>query len=166
MVPRHPASAAYRGSVNDLEARLLRVEAEAAIVRLKARYSRFSDDGYDADGIAGLFVPDGVWDGGELFGRAEGVQAIRAHFAQAAARIPWALHFILNPIIDVHPDGRSATGSWYLWQPCVRQRSFGPVQSWLAGTYDDTYELTADGWRFRSVRVSARWLEAPPSPSR
>ena len=39
------------------------LEAEAAIVRLKARYARFADDGYDAEGIASLFVPDGVRDG-------------------------------------------------------------------------------------------------------
>jgi hypothetical protein len=148
--------------VSDLEARLSRLEAEAAIVRLKAQYARCCDAGYDPDGIAGLFVPDGVWDGGELFGRAEGVEAIRAHFVHAPARIPWALHYTLNPLIDVHADGRSATGSWYLWQPCIRQRSAGPVQSWLAGTYADTYERTAAGWRFKTVTVTARWLESPP----
>ena len=152
----------YRRAVEPLEVRLDRLEAEAAIVRLKAQYSRCCDDGYDADGIAALFVPDGVRDGGDLFGRAEGGEAIRAHFAQAAARIPSALHFTLNPVIDVDLAGRSATGTWYLWQPCIRQRSSGPSQSWLAGTYDDGYELTGDGWRFRSVVVRARWLEGPP----
>ena len=73
------------------------MEAEAAIVRLKAEYARFADDGYDADGIAGLFVDDGVWDGGDLFGRAEGVESIRRHFAQASERIPWALHLRPQP---------------------------------------------------------------------
>jgi SnoaL-like domain len=107
-------------------------------------------------------VDDGVWDGGDLFGRTEGVEAIRRHFAQATDRIPWALHFVLNPIIDVGADGRSATGSWYLWQPCVRRRSIGLVSSWLAGTYADTCELTEDAWRFRNVVVRARWLEGPP----
>jgi hypothetical protein len=148
--------------VSDLEARLARLEAEAAIIRLKAQYARHCDNGYDPDGIAGLFVPDGVWDGGELFGRAEGVEAIRAHFVHAPDRIPWALHYTLNPLIDVHADGRTASGSWYLWQPCIRQRSSGPVQSWLAGTYADEYELTDDGWRFKTVTVTARWLESPP----
>jgi hypothetical protein len=154
----------YGRPVDDLDARLGKLEAEAAIVRLKARYARFADAGYDADGIAGLFTPDGVWDGGDLFGRAEGVEAIRAHFAHASDWIPWALHYTLNPIIDVSDDGRSATGSWYLWQPCLRKRSWAPmpVLSWLAGTYADVYERTADGWRFRHVEVRARWLEAPP----
>ena len=151
---------------DDLAARLGRLEDEAAIVRLKARYARYCDDGYDAEGIAGLFVPDGVWDGGELFGRAEGTDAIRAHFAGASARIPWALHFTLNPLIDVAPDGATATASWYLWQPCLRRWGSGdPVLSWLAGTYADAYERTADGWRFARVVVRARWLEeGPPVP--
>jgi hypothetical protein len=139
--------------------------AEAAIVRLKARYARFADDGYDADGIASLFVPDGVWDGGQLFGRADGVEAIRAHFAHASDFIPWALHYTLNPLIDVDLGAGTARGSWYLWQPCLRVRSASPVPvpSWLAGTYDDRYELTAEGWRFRHVEVRARWLEGLPA---
>ena len=147
----------------DLEARLSRLEDEAAIIRLKARYARACDNGYDPEALAGLFVPDGVWDGGELFGRAEGTEGIRTFFAGAAAYIPWALHFTLNPLIEVAPDGRTAAGSWYLWQPCLRQRSRGPALSWLAGTYADTYEKTGDGWRFREVLVRARWLEAPPA---
>ena len=148
----------------DLEARIARIEDEAAIIRLKARYARFCDAGYDPEGIAGLFVPDGVWDGGELFGRAEGSEGIRAFFAGASEHIPWALHFTLNPLIEVAPDRSTATGSWYLWQPCVRRRRSGDVLSWLAGTYADTYQRTEEGWRFRTVEVRARWLDGPPSP--
>jgi ketosteroid isomerase-like protein len=149
--------------VVDATARLPPIDDEREITRLKASYARACDDGYDADRIAGLFTPDGVWDGGELFGRAEGANAIRAHFAGAAQRIPWSLHFTLNPLIDVAPDGETATGSWYLWQPCIRQRSSAGVLSWLAGTYADTYVRTKDGWRFRAVTVVARWLDGPPA---
>ena len=149
--------------MDDIEHRLRRVEAEAAIVRLKSQYARFADDGYDPDGLAGLFVDDAVWDGGDLFGSVQGVDAIRQHFAGAPQRIPWALHYVLNPVIDVDDDDRSATGSWYLWQPCVRQRSSGLVAAWLAGTYADEYELTSEGWKFRRVEVRARWLEQPPA---
>lgn len=152
--------------MDEVVARLGRLEDEREIVRLKARYARACDAGYDADAIAGLFVTEGVWDGGELFGKAEGVEAIRAHFAGAAQRIPWALHFTLNPLIDLAADGETATGSWYLWQPCVRETRAGAVPSWLAGTYADTYRRTADGWRFETVTVSARWLERRSDPPR
>lgn len=148
--------------MDDVTTRLQRLEDEAAIIRLKARYARACDAGYDADAIAGLFVDGGVWDGGELFGRAEGLDGIRAHFSGASQRITWALHFTLNPLIEVATDGRTATGTWYLWQPCTRRRSSGEVQAWLAGTYDDTYRRTDDGWRFDTVTVRARWLDGPP----
>ena len=147
--------------MDDVTGRLQRLEDEAAIISLKARYARACDAGYDADAIAGLFVDGGVWDGGELFGRADGLDAIRSHFSGASQRITWALHFTLNPLIDVAADGRTATGSWYLWQPCTRRRSSGEVQAWLAGTYDDTYRNTDDGWRFDTVTVRARWLDGP-----
>ena len=132
-----------------------------AISDLKMRYARFCDAGYDPDGIAGLFTEDGVWDGGALFGRAEGTAAIRAHFAGASTRIPWALHYCLCPLIEVAPDGTSATGSWYLWQPCQRRRGDRIEQAYLAGTYRDTYVRVGEGWRFREVIVEARWLDGP-----
>lgn len=133
-----------------------------AIRALKVRYARFCDDGYDPSGIASLFTEDGVWDGGQLFGRCEGHEAIKAHFRGAPARIPWALHYVLCPEIDLEPDGRSARGSWYLWQPCQVDRHGTVSQAYLAGTYADTYVKLEDGWRFRTVQVDARWLESPP----
>ncbi len=153
--------------MDDIDQRLRRIEAEAAIVRLKSQYARFADDGYSPDGLAGLFTEDGVWDGGDLLRHRPRREchppALRA---AAPARIPWALHYVLNPVIDVSEDGNSATGSWYLWQPCVRQRSSGLVTAWLAGTYADEYELTIEGWRFRRVEVRAQWLEQPPALQR
>jgi uncharacterized protein (TIGR02246 family) len=144
------------------EHRLARLEDLDAIRALKGRYARFADAGYDADGIASLFVPDGVWDGGSLFGRAEGVDAIRAHFAGASARIPWALHYVIAPEIEVAGDGRSATGSWYLWQPCTRRSSSGEERpAWLAGTYADRYVKVDGRWLFEHLRVDARWLDGP-----
>ena len=143
--------------------RLTRLEDLEAIRELKMRYARFCDAGYDAAGIAGLFVPDGVWDGGELFGRREGRDAIRRHFEHAAGRIPWSLHYILAPELTVAADGTRAAGSWYLWQPCLRTVDGNPQQAWLAGTYLDTYRKLDDTWLFDTVVVQARWLDAPPA---
>ena len=148
----------------DLAARLTRLEDVQQIRDLKMRYARFADAGYDADGLASLFAPDAVWDGGALFGRAEGTEAIRVHFRGAPERIPWALHYVLAPELSLDADGVHASGTWYLWQPCTRRRRSGEEhQAWLAGTYRDTYVRLADGWRFQTVEVRARWLEAPPS---
>ena len=143
---------------DDLRRRVQRLEDLEAIRRLKARYARYCDAGYDPEGIAGLFVEDGVWDGGDLFGRAEGTEEIKAHFRGASSRIPWALHFPLVPDIDISDDGTTATGTWYLWQPCTVNRSTGPVGAWLVGTYRDRYVKVEGEWRFLELRVDARWL--------
>ena len=152
--------------MNDIAARLADLEDMESIRALKIRYARYCDDGYDPEGIASLFVADGVWDGGELFGRCEGVDAIREHFRGAPSRIPWALHFTLAPEITLQgPAGpsRRAQGSWYLWQPCTRRSADGTErQAWLAGTYQDSYVELNGAWRFQTVIVRARWLVAPP----
>lgn len=151
---------------DDLAARVADLEDLEAIRALKARYARFCDNGYDPDGIASLFAEGGVWDGGALFGRREGLDVIREHFKGAPARIPWALHFTLVPEITLEgPPGpeRRASGTWYLWQPCTRRSSNGTEwQAWLTGTYADTYVKVGGTWKFETVTVDARWLSGPP----
>ena len=145
-----------------------RFEDLEAIKALKIRYARYCDAGYDPEGIASLFVPDGVWDGGELFGRHEGVDAIREHFRSASSRIPWALHFTLSPEIELEGAtgrNRRAHGTWYLWQPCVLRSARGTDrEAYLTGTYSDTYVKAEGIWRFETVLVKARWFSGPPPP--
>jgi hypothetical protein len=134
-----------------------------AIRALKVRYARYADDSYDADGLASLFTEDGVWDSGKLFGRAEGREGIRAHFSNATSRVTWALHYVLCPEITIAPDGQTAEGTWYLWQPCTAVRRGVPTPSFLAGTYHETYAKVDGRWYFRTLELDARWLEAPPA---
>ena len=148
----------------------MREEAERmkdleAIRALKVRYARLCDAGYDAEGIASLFVADGVWDAGDMFGRHEGIEAIRENFRNASRRIPWALHFTLCPEIELEgPAGpnRRARGTWYLWQPCVLRSVKGTErEAFLTGTYTDTYVKAAGLWKFETVLVQARWFTGP-----
>lgn len=148
--------------MDDLAARLRRLDDLEAIRALKMRYSRYCDNGYEPEGLASLFAPDGVWDGGSLFGRCEGHDAIRKHFSSASDRIPWALHYILCPELEVEPGGDRARGTWYLWQPCLRRSRDGSErQAWLAGTYRDDYVKVDGRWLFQNVVIEARWLDGP-----
>ena len=87
-----------------------------AIKQLKARYADACDRNYDVDTLASLFAEDAIWDGG-LFGVHNGREEIRAFFQGVSSDITFAMHYMMNPIIDV--DGDEATGEWYLFQTCT-----------------------------------------------
>ena len=148
-----------------LEDRIQKLEDIEDIKALKARYCAFCDDAYDPDGIASLFTATGVWDGG-FMGQFVGREAIRAHFAGTSAIMGFAIHHVTNPLIEV--SGDSATGQWYLWQPCT-QTTRKTRALWLAARYNDTYVRTVEGWLFQAMVISPRmfapyedgWAEVP-----
>ncbi|MEE2777580.1 MAG: nuclear transport factor 2 family protein [Acidobacteriota bacterium] len=146
----------------DLAARIGRLEDIEAIRRLKARYCYACDDGYDTDTLVDLFVEDAVWDGGDL-GVAVGREKIRRFFDNTPAVMPFAVHMVMDPLIDV--DGDRATGAWYLFQAAT----YAPdgTALWGSARYDEEYVRTAQGWKFQSLRLTshfwtpfdAGWLE-------
>jgi hypothetical protein len=141
--------------VSELSDRIARLEAAQAIETLKARYARACDPYPDGDLIAPMFTEDGVFDCGELFGVHHGREAIRRHFSRGPEVIKWALHLIASPIVEVAADLRTATGSWYLWQPMTTlEEGGGATARWLSGEYHDTYARDDEGtWRFDTVKL-------------
>lgn len=136
-----------------IEERLAALEAIEEIRKLKARYAAACDDNYNADAIAALFVEDAVWDGGAL-GKAEGREAIRKFFRGAPKFFPFAMHNVMNPIIDV--DGDRATAEWNLLQPATMAK--GNQAVWLAATYHDEYVRVGGEWKFKRLTVTPRFL--------
>lgn len=137
----------------DLERRVQHLEDIEAIKLLKARYADACDRGYDADALASLFAVDAIWDGG-TFGRYEGREAIRTFFQGVSSDIPFAMHYMINPIIAV--DGDAATGKWHLFQTCTfaegNQAIFG------AARYDEEYRRIDGAWLFwRLALISSFW---------
>ena len=133
--------------INQLARKVQMLEDVDAIKRLKHQYC---DDNYNPDGIAGLFVEDAVWEGGE-FGRYVGREAIRNFFGGAPKVLSLAAHQVMNPIIDV--DGDHARGEWKLFQPCTLETNHGPRAMWLAATYHDEYVRTMEGWKYKDLKV-------------
>ncbi|HVN88443.1 MAG TPA: nuclear transport factor 2 family protein [Candidatus Binataceae bacterium] len=138
--------------VAELASKIRLLEDIEAIKTLKYQYCAYCDDSYNADGIAGLFVEDGTWDGGD-FGRCEGRQAIRKFFRHSSKILSLAAHQVMNPIIKV--DGDHATGEWKLCQPCTLETKSGARAMWLVANYRDEYVRTPAGWKFKSLKVTS-----------
>jgi ketosteroid isomerase-like protein len=140
-------------TINALEARLRRLADIDEIKSLKACYAAACDNNYDADAIAELFTEDAIWDGGK-FGRAEGREDIRRFFRRASQVFSFAIHHVMNPLIEV--EGDYATGQWYLWQPATREP--GGQAVWLAAVYRDDYVRVGGKWLFKHLRVNSNFL--------
>ena len=123
-----------------LEERVQRIEDAEAIRRLRYLYCEYGNL-YDAENFVSLFAPGAVWDGGDAFGRQEGLEQIEQMVRDAGERIRFSAHYIMNEMIDI--DGDSATGRWWLLMPCILDNE----STWLFATYDDDY-----------VRIDGRWL--------
>lgn len=136
-----------------LERRLARIEDVEAIIRLKAKYADYCDNGYDADGMASLFAEDGIWEG-NAFGVHHGREAIRNHILSFHGQILWALHFMVNPVIDVAPDGLSARGTWILFEPCTlagEGAGSPPDAAIITARYTDEFVKRDGRWWFKKV---------------
>jgi hypothetical protein len=138
-------------TTTDLEARVRRLEDLEAIRQLKARYCRLCDDGYQADRLAELFTEDAIWDGGML-GKANGREGIRRFFQRSPDVIPFAVHMVMNPLLEIESDD-AASGTWYLFQAC----SYAPENAalWGSARYDEEYVRVDGEWKFRRLRLTS-----------
>ena len=123
------------------------------IKQLKHRYGAFCDEHYNPEGIASLFTPEGVWDGGP-FGRAEGREVIRLFFKEVSKQVSFANHYVCNPIIEI--EGDAASGRWDLWQPMVMAPE--PATLWLVAKYREQYVRAEDGWLFKRLDLDVKAL--------
>ena len=137
-------------TLEDIDRRLRAIEDIEEIKRLKARYCSYCDDNYDADSIANLFTEDAIWDGG-IRGTAEGRDEIRNFFIRASQRLPFAVHMVMNPIIEV--DGDQAKGIWHLFQACTFAE--GDQAVWGSARYDEEYVRLDGEWKFKNLKLTS-----------
>ena len=131
--------AAYRERVE-------RLEDADAIENLQATYGYYFDKGL-WDDAADLFAADGTFEYGQM-----GVYAGRERIRRAMLLFgPEGLgrgylnnHMLLQPIITVAPDGRTATARW---QGMVMLSEPGANGVWGIGQYENAYVKERDVWK-------------------
>jgi len=141
--------------IQDLQARLRRLEDTEAIRNLKSRYAQLCDRNYSPDQLANLFTEDAVWDGA-AFGVFRGREQIRAFFAGVSRQITWALHYMAGPEITINSDGETASGCWYLFEPCTMTQRNNPGTKepvLQMAKYEDSYRRVDGVWKFAHVKI-------------
>ena len=99
-----------------IEERLRRLEDIEAIQQLIARYAKAVDRNGDPALVAPLFTEDAVWhcEGIGHWETREGI--LREIRPNCTTFMPWAMHYMTQPDIEVAADGLSATSRHYLWE--------------------------------------------------
>lgn len=120
------------------------------IMNLKSRYMELCDVGYPSKPLGALFVEDGVWTS-SAFGTYEGRNEVEGFFDNISSSIVFAAHLALNPIIDVAPDGQSATGRWRILMPFTKAEGKKRQARWILGDYAEDYVLRDGVWMFKRI---------------
>jgi ketosteroid isomerase-like protein len=135
-----------------LEERVRTLEDIEDVRVLMARYHQ-ACDGWDEhgthrdpDAIAALFTEDGVWDVTAAQPAPTGHAEIAA-LARKLQVVPWIVHMIVSPVVEV--SGDIATG---VLKGILRVRMTDAARlNWATGQYQLTARRTRDGWRIASL---------------
>ncbi|MCX4170844.1 MULTISPECIES: nuclear transport factor 2 family protein [Paraburkholderia] len=149
-----------------IEQRITRLEDMESIKQLKAKYARNLDDGFNPEGVASLFVDDGLWTIKGVGGEAKGKAGIKLHCQNLGNSIGWAQHDIFSPIINISSDRCRAEASFYLL--CLLTMKGSPESPEaeavvLSGKYTDKLVKIDGEWYFEEVNgtieQSSPWTE-------
>lgn len=155
----HSATAASRKTdvrlqqrIDRLEAGVQAEEAIRAVKRLQYSYGYFLESGLWND-LVDLFAINAV--GQFPTATVTGKQSLRNYFMAEAGRKSPGLaegqlnaHFILQPIVTLGADGKTAKGTWH---EMAMLGKFGVSASWRGGVYENEYVLEKGVWKISKL---------------
>jgi hypothetical protein len=161
-LPFAPAHAADpQPSLAQVEARVTAAEGVRAVKRLQNVYAHMLDEGRWSD-LADLFTADVYGQFGTV--AATGREGIKRHLMGLAGRRGEGLaagqlntHLVMQPIITLGADGRSAKGTWHELALLGR---FGKEASWRGGVYENEYRLEGGTWKISRIHYIEQYRGA------
>lgn len=140
-----------------VEQELQRLKDIEEIKTLKHRYAYGANmlDGKPGDlkAFAALFAEDARFDLG--MGVATGPAEIEAMMKELTTGWVCAMHYMLNPLIEL--DGDRARGTFTGLFAFTSARNPAPI--WMSNIYSDTFVRTPDGWRFQSLSLQTAFAD-------
>jgi len=144
-----------------LDAGTRAAEAVRAVKRLQHAYTHYLNDGLWSD-AASLFASSAT----AQFGvdSVKGRDAVRQYLMQQAGRKHDGLaagqldtHLIMQPIITVGADGRSAKGAWH---EVEMTGQYGKSANWSGGIYENDYALEKGVWKISGLHFYPQYAGA------
>jgi hypothetical protein len=166
-------TAETQSQLDRLEIAVVRAEDIRTIRKLQRAYGYYADRGLWED-LADLFTDDAV--ANYPSGGFDGKASIRAMFLQNLGQGRLGLaegriynHTILQPVVDLAPDGASATGRWRVLGMLGR---FGGSATWADSLYRFDYVKQGGQWKIRMLTAYAGsggsyeqgWVAPRPRP--
>jgi hypothetical protein len=144
--------------VLDVLKRLQRLEDQEAIRELIARYADAVDRHGDPRLLKPCFTKDAIWRCkgiGDWKGRDAVLRGLRRN---GVVQLPWALHYMTQPVIRLAANGRSAKAHYYLWEVCKFRltEKHEPVSTMIGGWYDSSFRKEAGVWRFSKTVLTLK----------
>jgi hypothetical protein len=146
--------AALEATVRESHSRLQRLEDIESINKLQRAYGYYIDEGQWTQ-VASLFA-DGssveIAARGVYLGKA-GAERLFLHAfgggKDGLAHGRLFNHFMLQGIVNVEPDGRTARGRWRAF---VQVAQYQQSATWSEGIYENEYVKEAGIWKFRKMK--------------
>jgi ketosteroid isomerase-like protein len=143
--------------IQDLLARVQRLEDEAAIRNLMAEMLRKADERDNprwGERLVEYYTDDGMWASGSGFadvGMAErGKEALTKKFT-TGTRISESSHLLGSEFLEVQGD--EANGTWLCFEPAtLKQEGDRDEAVWIMGRYICEFRREDGGWKVRTVR--------------
>jgi len=139
------------GTVDEhLQETIRELEDVRDIFNLAAEYC-YAADSQNPEAYASVFAEDGILDVGPMGGQIEGRDAIRQFCHETfPPAVSFSIHYLHNPHIVVCGD--TAKGRFY-WEAPITWRPTNEAV-WQAGSYDDQYVRTEEGWKIKKKLVT------------
>jgi hypothetical protein len=151
-------------SFKEMEKQVATLKDIEAINRLQKSYGYYLEHWMYED-IIDLFADDPDTTLNLMVGIYEGIEGVRKYFTGISrmANNPEFLHQImqLSGVVDIAPDGKSATGRWYGFGSVALPRGEGVRQMFTTGIYISEYVKKDGKWQILKLMWNPLYTAAP-----
>ena len=150
--------AAIRVRFVQLENRLHKAQALRDIKRLQYSYAHYAESGLWLD-LGDLFAANGVAHYAQ--GDFRGPESLRKFYLQELGRGQLGLadgriypHIMIQPVVTVAPDGKTAKGRWHV---IAMLGSYGSSASWAGVVYENRYVFEGGVWKISELSYNSQY---------